>query len=222
MPYIYNSSAASVNVSANLNPITAPPVGRYTHPWGFDVSGVSLTNNTSRHLPNPFIQFVPIKMDSTITINKIGAVFTGDNGAVDTWSYNIGLYTHDAVNNYPASLITTYGTLSYDAGVTTPGAQEITISQELLANTIYWIAVGVTVSGTTDVPAGKTPALFTMQGDFQMYRKRGMASVSSGSLGACWAHSIGTYAGTLPATVTYAANSTSLPTFIRIAFRRSA
>lgn len=222
MPYIYNSSAASVNVSANLNPITAPPINRYTHPWGFDVSGVSLTGNASRHLPNPFIQFVPIKMDSTITIDRIGAMFTGDNGAVDTWSYNIGLYTNDSVNNYPASLITTYGTLTYDAGVTTPGPQQITISQELLGNTVYWIAVGVTVSGSTDAPAGKTPALFTMQGDFQMYRKRGIAAVSSGSLGACWAHSIGSYSGTLPATVTYAANAASLPTFIRTTFRRSA
>lgn len=222
MPYIYNSSAANTNVSANLNPISAPPINRYTYPWGFDVSGVTGTGSQNRHIPSKMVQFVPIKMDSTITIDRIGIMFIAANSCVDTWTYDIGLYTHNATDNYPASLITTFGTLTYQPGVTANGVQELTINQQLLGNTTYWLAIGINASAGTDIAAGRTPWVYNLQGDFQMYRKRGIASVQVGSMGACWGHSVGTYAGTLPATVTYATNTASFPTFIRTPFRRSA
>jgi hypothetical protein len=223
MPYIYNSSALlSASVSDNLQPITLPPVNRYAYPWGIDLMGGSSTGNLSRHTATKCIQFVPIKFAAGLSIDRIGLMFADAGSTVDTWTYDLGLYSNTTADNYPNALITNFGTLSYTGGVTANGPQLITINQALAANTTYWLGVGINVSGTTDTGLGRTPYLYQLQGDFAMFRKRGISAANSGALGMAWAHSLGSYAGTLPASVTYAANSASLPTALRVAVRRSA
>jgi len=222
MPYIYNSSALlSASVSDNLQPITAPPVNRYLHPWGMDLSAVSATGNQARHITVPAILFIPLKVASTISVDRIGMVFSGANSCVDTWTYRFGLYTHNSTDNYPSALIADLGAVSYQPGVTADGPQQITIAQTLNANTTYWIAIGITVSGGTDSAAGRTPWTYQMQGDFQMFRKRGISSVASAAGGIGWAHSIGSFSGTLPASVTYATNAASTGVCFRTPLRRS-
>lgn len=222
MAYSYNSAAASVISSDNLQPIVAPPVNRYLHPWGLDLSGVSATGNQARHITVPAILFIPLKMASTISVDRIGLMFAGANSCVDTWTYRIGLYTNNATDNYPATLIADFGAVSYQPGVTPDAPQQITIAQTLNANTTYWIAIGITVSGGTDSAAGRSPFVYQMQGDFAMFRKRGISSVASAAGGIGWAHSIGSFNGTLPASVTYATNSASTGVCIRTPLRRSA
>jgi hypothetical protein len=223
MPYIYNSSALlSASVSDNLQPITLPPVGRYMQPWGLSLQGVDATGNQARHVGIKSIQFVPIKPASTVTLDRIGMTFTGANGCVDTWTYTLGLYTNNATDNYPNTLITTFGTLTYQPGVTADGPQEITINQTLNANTTYWLAVGVNYSATTDFAAGRTPWSYQIQGDYAMFRKRGTSSVFSGGPGMAWLHSAGSFSGTLPASVSYATNSGPISVALLTRLRRSA
>ena len=223
MPYIYNSSASvGASVSANLQPIVAPPVNRYLHPWGLDLSGVSATGNQARHITVPAILFIPLKMASTISVDRIGMMFSGANSCVDTWTYRIGLYANNSADNYPSTLIADLGAVSYQPGVTPDAAQQITIAQTLTANTTYWIAIGITVSGGTDTAAGRSPWTYQMQGDFAMFRKRGLGAVNSSAGGIGWAHSIGSFSGTLPASVTYATNSASTGICFRTPLRRSA
>lgn len=223
MPYIYNSSALlSASVSDNLQPITLPPINRYMQPWGLSLLGVELSGNQARHQLVKGIQFVPIKPAATVTVDRIGATFTGANGCVDTWTYDLGLYTHNSADNYPSTLITTFGTLTYQPGVTADGGQEITINQQLLANTTYWLACGINYSATNDFFAGRTPWMYQLQGDFAMFRKRGSSSVFSFGMGMGWLHSGGSYTGTLPASVTFASNTGPLPATILTRLRRSA
>jgi hypothetical protein len=222
MPFVYSSTLTPTAGVDNTSAISLPPINRYTYPWGFDVSGVTGTGSQNRHIPSKMIQFVPIKFEANLTIDRIGMMFVAANSTVDTWTYDLGLYSHNATDNYPSDLITNFGTLTYQPGVTANGPQEITINQSLSGNIIYWIAIGINASAGTDIAAGRTPWVFNLQGDFQMYRKRGIFSQSVGSMGACWGHSVGTYAGTLPASVSYASNTASFPTFIRTAIRRSA
>ena len=223
MPYIYNSSALlSASVSDNLQPITEPPVNRYLYPWGQDLLGVSGTGVQARHFGPNHIQFVPIKVASTISVDRIGIMFTDANSCVDTWTYYLGLYTNNSTDNYPSAKIADLGTITYEPGVTPNGVQLVTINQTLTANTTYWLAVGVTSSSTTDLFAGRTPFVFQLQGDFAMFRKRGITAANSGCLGMTWLHSVGSFSGTLPSTVTYASNSAAFSFAIRTPLRRSA
>lgn len=223
MPYIYNSSASvSAGVSDNLQPQTAPAVNRYLYPFGLDLTAGTQTGSAYRHTGNRAIQFVPIKVASTITVDRIGIMFVDNNSCVDTWTYDLGLYTHNSTDNYPSTQIANFGTLTFQGGVTPTGVQQITINQTLNANTTYWLAIGINVNANNDIGAARTPIVYQLQGDYPLFRKRGIAAVNSGSLGMAWGHSLGSYAGTLPASVTYASNSASLPTCIRTPLRRSA
>jgi hypothetical protein len=222
MAYSYKPGAAEAATPANLLPIEAPPVNRYTHPWGTDVAGVTISGNQSRHIPTAQIQFIPIKFSSTITIDRIGLFYTGANSCVDTWTYNLGIYSNNSTDNYPDARIASFGSAVIVPGTTPTGSIEVTISQVLNANTVYWLAVGITTSGSTDTGLGRTPWLVQLQGDSSIFRKRGIASGASGTMGYAWTHSLGSYAGTLPASVTYASNSSTIPTGLRIAVRRSA
>lgn len=223
MPYIYNSSASvSAATSENLQPQVAPAINRYFYPRGIDVSGSTITGTAGRHQLTKHIQFIPFKMASAVSIDRIGIFVVDNNSCVDTWTYDFALYTHNSTDNYPATKIADLGTITYQGGVTPTGAQLLTISQALTANTTYWIAVGVNYTGTTDVAAGRTPIITQIQGDYPLFRKRGISAVNSGSLGMSWGHSIGSYAGSLPASVTYAANSASFPIALRTPMRRSA
>jgi hypothetical protein len=222
MPYIYNSSALlSASVSDNLQPITAPPVNRHLYPWGIDFLGGSGGGYLNRHIPLNCMIFVPVKVASTITVDRIGMYIVDPNSCTDTWYYRFGLYTNNSTDNYPNTLIADLGQVSFQPGVDSPGVFQIAINQTLNANTTYWIAIGITASGGTDMSLGRTPLTYQIQGDFALFRKRGLSAINSASAGIGWAHSIGSFSGTLPASVSYASNSASTGFCIRTPLRRS-
>jgi hypothetical protein len=191
-------------------------------PWGLSLKAVDATGEGSRHQLIKGIQFVAFKPAANVTLDRIGIMFLDAGSCVDTWTYNLGLYSNTAVDNYPNALITNFGTLTYQGGVTANGAQEITINQALTANTTYWLACGINYNATTDFSAGRTPITLQLQGDNAMFRKRGTTNQFSVGPGQSWLHSAGSYTGTLPASVTYASNSAAQPTSILTRLRRSA
>jgi hypothetical protein len=222
MPFNYNLSAEqSPSVTDNLQPIVPPVVNRFFHTWGLDYNAGSVNGGHSIHIPINHIAFAPIKMASTVSVNQASMYVTAGNGTVDTWTYDLALYTNNVADSYPASKIADLGTYTWQPGVTSAGPQTLTIDQQFLMNTVYWIGIGIRASGSTDYSAGLTPKLHQQTGDFSMYRKRGLSSVSSGSAGMAWTQNTGTYAGTMPATATYSTPG-STPLFPRILFRRSA
>jgi len=222
MPYTYNLSGSASASNANLSAIAVPAVNRYLYPVGLDLTAGSQTGAGYRHTGNKVIQFVPLKVATTITVDRIGLMIVDNNSCVDTWTYSLGLYTNNSTDNYPNTLITDFGDITYEAGVTPTGVQQITINQTLQANTQYWIAIGIYVNATNDTSNARTPIMYQLQGDFAIYRKRGISAVNSGALGMAWGHSLGSFDGNLPSSVSYASNSASLPTCIRTPLRRSA
>jgi hypothetical protein len=194
-------------------------------PWGIELQAVSTTGNQARHFPIPGLLYIPIKMASTVSVDRVGLTFVDANGCTDTWYYDVSLYTHNSTDNYPATKIADLGTLTYEPGVTPNSAQLITIAQTLNANTTYWVALGIrnnAVFPGADVLAGRTPWVYQQQGDFSLFRKRGMALPNSGAPGIAWLESPQTYSGTRPATTTFASNASSAGVIPRLAFRRSA
>jgi len=222
MPFVYSLSAEqSADVTDNLQPIVAPAVNRYFHTWGLDYNAASVNGGHSIHVPINHIAFAPIKMASTVSVNQASMYITAGNGTVDTWTYNLALYTHNTTDDYPATKIADLGNFVWQPGVTAAGSQTLTINQQLTMNTVYWIGIGISASGSTDYMAGLTPKLHQQTGDFAMYRKRGLSSVNSGSGSMSWTQNTGSYSGTMPASVTYSTPG-STPLFPRILFRRSA
>lgn len=224
MPYTYNNSA-TLSTSANLQAMEAPAVNRYLMPWGLDLMGVTTTANQARHFPIPGLLYVPIKMASTISVDRVGLNFVGANSCTDTWFYDVSMYTHNSTDNYPSTKIADLGTFTYQPGVTANGVQLITINQTLNANTTYWFTVGIrnnAVFPGADILAGRTPWVFQQQGDFSMFRKRGMSSPGTGAVGMAWVESANTYSGTRPASTVYANSAASTGIVPQLRFRRSA
>ncbi len=224
-PY-YNPNVVGYSASAteNLQPISAPPINRYFAPRGQDFLAVTLRPVSGAHglpaFPNG-IWFLPIVMAETVTADRIGFVIRGANGTVDQYTYTMGLYEHNPTENYPSTLITSYGSVVYQNGVT-DGAQLITINQQLNVNQVYWIAVGLQNTGGADLATAISPHLDCLTGDFSMYRKRGTTAVNSSFPGVSWLHSLGTFNGTLPASVSFASNAASTSLAPRVSLRRSA
>lgn len=226
MPYIYNSGTAiASNITDNLQPINVPPVNRYLQPWGLELKASTVTGEMSRHTVVPSISFVPIKVASTITVDRLGLFFTGANSCTDTWYYDFALYTHNSTNFYPNTKIADLGTITYEPGVTANGAIQLTINATLNANTTYWLAIGIRTNAAfpgTDFLAGRTPHLHQQQGDFQMFRRRGLSAANTQTGGMAWAEQIPSYSGTLPTTTAGLNSSAVFPVVPRVVFRRSA
>ena len=225
MPY-YNPNASGLTaaVTDNLQPIAAPVVGRYFTPRGKDHLGVTMRPGVTAHNHPPYpsgILFVPIVMAETITADRIGFMIRGAATTIDQWSYTLGLYTHNAADNYPDTLITSYGQVLYQNG-SFDGPQLITINQQFNANQVYWVAFGIRDAALNDANAGMAPAVDCADGDFPMFRKRGASSVFSAHPGVAWLHSFNAFNGTLPSSVTYAASSGGVSITPRVSFRRSA
>jgi hypothetical protein len=224
MPFNYNSGG-SIGTSENLNPIVAPAVNRYFYPRGVDSAASSSTGLQTRHATIQGIAYMPIKMSSTITVDRISMNCVSFNSCVNTWSYDVALYTHNATDEYPATKIADLGTFTWNPASTPLGVAQITISQTLTANTTYWLAVGVRTNVAfpgTDVLAGRTPIFPQLSGDYSMFRKYGVAGANSGTGGFTLVEQLPSYSGTLPASTTIANVQSQLSAFPRFAFRRSA
>ena len=225
MTYSYNVNAAFAATPENLEAIQAPAVNRYILPWGLELMGVSTTGNQARHFPIPAILYVPIKMASTISVDRVGVMFTGANSCVDTWYYDVSLYTHNGTDNYPATKLADLGTFTYQPGVTSDGVQLITINQTLTANTTYWLAIGIrnnAVFPGADIMAGRTPWMYQQHADFAMFRKIGNSTAGSGANGMAWVEQPQTYSGTRPSSTVYANTAGSTAVVPQLRLRRSA
>jgi hypothetical protein len=157
-----------------------------------------------------------------MTLDRIGINFVNMNSCVDAHYYRLGLYS--SVDNYPATLLANFGTVTIDpATPTAPGALEITgLSQVLTGGVLYWIATGLNQSGGTDGAAGRTPLVTNITGDFvNMYRK-GPGSQTANSGGLSYLEQINSFGGTLPATTSFTNCQGGGSTAIRVMVRRSA
>lgn len=223
MPYNYSPTGPAV--SENLEPITAPAVNKYFYPRGADTAGGSNNGLLVRHVAIQGIMYVPFKMASAVSVDRLAMNFVNLNSCVNTWSYDTALYTNNATDNYPATKIADLGTFSIIPGTTSPGVIQLTINQTLQANTVYWLAIGIRTNVSypgADVMAGRTPIMPQLTGDFSLFRKGGISAGNSSTGGIAWAEQIPSYSGTLPASTTYASNQSQFSTVPRLAFRRSA
>lgn len=223
MPFIYSATIGATGAPDSTAPIPLPAIGRYTRPWGTDLGKTFEQANHFRHLVPRHLQFVPFKPAETMSFDRIGLRYFDLNNCVDTWYYKFGLYAAGS-NDYPSTLIADYGVLTIDpAAPPSPyAALEITVNQQLVGGTLYWIAIGVNQSGGTDQGANRTPLLGLMNGDFLPFRKRGMVSGAGAVDGVAWAEQINSFPGTFPASTSFSVNPSSASIAIRPQLRRSA
>lgn len=220
----YNPNAYGLNASASLNltPVNVPPIGRYTMPVGLEVNSAVTTLSNTIHARINHIEYIPFSVDTTTTYDRIGLNYAGANSCVSTWYYDLGLYSGNVADRYPDTKLTDFGTVTIDPASTPTGAQLITINQELTANTLYFLAIGIRWNNNTDFAANRSPYLTLIQGNNPMFYKRGMSSATPSGFGLCWVDSLGSYGGTLPTTANYASNGSFATISPRLALRRSA
>lgn len=128
---IADLASAAAAVPSDFQP--AIVTGNYYYPkyMAFSTSVAYLGNVLSA---------VPIWFSHTETWTRIGMnVLTADAGK----SVRFGLYAN-GTDNLPGALVADLGTIS----LTATGYIELTISQSLTANTVYWIAAVADTDGT--------------------------------------------------------------------------
>ena len=220
----YNPTAYGfdASLSENLQPINVPQVNRYLIPKGLELGSAVTTGNQGRHSGIKHSEYIPLVVDTTSTYDRIGISYTGANGCTDTWTYDLALYDANISDEYPATKLADFGTISIVPGTTATGALLITINQTLQANKLYFLGIGVNYSATNDFMAGRTPWLIQLQGNYPMFAKRGIGTAASVSAGYAWFEQVGSYAGTMPSTLSYATNASVSSCSPRLALRRSA
>ena len=221
MPFVYSTITPGTSTGADST--TALPlvdINRYMRPLGNDLGAVT-TGVNYRHTIPRHIEYVPFKPAYNMTFDRIGINFVNLNSCVDAWYYRLGLY--DSVDNYPANLLTSFGTVTIDPATPTPtGALELTVSQTLTGGVLYWLALGTNQSGGTDGSAGRTPLLTNLTGDFVNMLRKGAGSQAANSGGLSYLEQINSFGGTLPSTTSFTNCQGGSSTAIRVMVRRSA
>lgn len=204
-PFVYLDTTTLTVAPAVSDSRTVIPIGpltlggqpRYITPWGHRITTYF---NNLQHLPFDHIAFYPLQVNTTSTYDRIGIGVIANNASlVRTFTYDIGLYSDN--NGYPGNLITDFGSVSVSSA-TGASNQLITINQELTANTVYWLAMGVTTDDPTTQPYGFTPYLASLLGDFKNMKGSviGQSSpLSSAPAGLVFVEQFSSYTGTLPA-----------------------
>jgi hypothetical protein len=225
-PFIYldTTTLTTTTVSDSTTVQKVPPLllagqPRFLTPWG---NRITTYFGNLGHVPFDHIAFYPIQVDTTSTYDRIGIGVVANNASlVRTFTYDIGLYSNN--NGYPGNRITDFGSVSVSSA-TGASNQLITISQTLTANTIYWIAVGVTTDDPTTQPYGFTPYLASLLGDFKNMKGSNIGQSSPSSTapaGLVFVEQFGSYTGTLPASAA-GTPSIGLSGYPLVALRRSA
>lgn len=231
MPFQY-LDASTLNVGPHVSDaftaIPVPPldtvygVQKYLSPWGLRATN-TFQSAGSGHFPFNLIMFVPIKVDTTSTYDRIGFGLTSASSiGAETWTYNLGLY--DDNGGYPGDLLTDFGSIAITSS-SAAGNKLITISQQLTANTLYWLAIGGSRTNSGSQPYSVTPFFASIVGDFINYRKSGTYSpASTSTTGIGWVEQLSSYAGTLPtsAASSWTGNSGSCGIVPTVGLRRSA
>jgi len=221
MPFIYSSTLTNNYGVDSTTPIPIPPVGKWTRPMGSDNGQSNGATTVTRHLPLKHIQYVPFKPQYNMTFSDIAIRYYATNSCVDTWTYRLGIY--ESNNNYASTLITDYGALTVNPGVTSPGVLSHTgLSTALTGGQLYWIATGINASAGTDIAAFRTPTMGFMFGDFSNMRTFGMIDPSNALDGIQYMEQVGSYAGgALPASTTSANIMLSSGSAVRPFLKRS-
>lgn len=203
MPYLYldTSKLATTTVSDSTAVIKVPPLTlggqpRYLTPWG---ERITTYVPQLGHVPFNHVAYIPIQVDTTSTYDRIGIGVNATNASlVRTFTYSLGLYSNN--NGYPGTRLADYGSVTVNSS-TGYSNQLITISQELTANTVYWLAMGVTTDDPSTQPYTYTPFLVSLLGDFKNMKGTniGQASpVSTAPAGLVFVEQFGSYSGSLP------------------------
>ena len=220
MPFIYSSTLTNNYGIDSTSPIPIPPVGLWTRPLGVDNGQSGGGINLARHFLTKHIEYVPFKPQYNMTFSDIAIRYFAANSCTDTWTYRLGIY--NSSDNYPSTLITDFGDLTVNPAVTSPGVLSHTgLSTALTGGQLYWLACGITYSGTTDVSAFRTPVMGLMIGDYVNMRSRGMSAASVGLDGISWIEQAGTYAGTLPASTSVSNVNVGFAIAVRPFLKRS-
>jgi len=219
--YNPNAYGFDASLTENVQPVNVPAVNRYLSPKGLDYNASAITGNLGIHSRAAHIEYIPLVVDTAITIDRIGLGYLTNNSTASTWYYDLGLYEGSVAEEYPATKLADFGTITI-APATATGAQLITINQTLDANKLYFLAMGIRWSDNADFLSGKTPFLVQQHGNFSMFAKRGLSSAVSAGFGMAWMEQLQTYTGTLPSTTSYANNSAVAPLSPRLVLRRSA
>lgn len=221
MPFIYSSTLTNNYGIDSTSPIPIPPVGKWTRPMGVDNGQSNFAATVTRHFPFKHIQYVPFKPQYNMTFSDIAIRYYAPNSCVDTWTYRLGIY--DSSNNYASTLITDFGALTVNPGVTSPGVLAHTgLSTALTGNQLYWIAIGINCSGATDLAAFRTPTMGFMYGDFSNMRTFGMSDPSNALDGIEFIEQAGSYAGgALPASTSFSNIMVSSGIAVRPFLKRS-
>jgi len=226
MPFLYldTSNLATTTVADSTTVQKIPPLTlggqpRFLTPWG---NRITTYFTTTQHVPYDHIAYYPIQVDTTSTYDRIGVGVTSINASLTrTFTYDIGLYSNNS--GYPGNLITDFGSVNVTSA-TTSSNQLITISQVLTANTIYWLAMGVTTDDPTTQPYTYTPYLASLLGDFKNMKGSNIGQsspVSTAPAGLVFVEQFGSYTGSLPAS-SAGTPSLGLSGYPLISLRRSA
>lgn len=141
------AARAGANVKVTAQSIADLASAAAAAPSDFQPAIVTGNYYYPKHLPlastvayyGDVLSAVPIWFSHTETWTRVGLnVLTADAGK----SVRFGLYANGA-GNLPGALIADLGTVSLDA----TGYIELTISQSLTANTVYWIAAVADTDG---------------------------------------------------------------------------
>ena len=222
MPFVYSNATPGASTAADSTAaIPLAAVGRYMRPLGTDL-GQAANGNYTRHFIPRHLQFLPFKPQYDMSFDQIGIVYYGDNSCVDNWFYKLGLYA--SADNYPSTLIADYGSIAIEPGLpTTLGPKTLPVSnQALTGGVLYWLAVGTNQSGGTDSSNNRSPWIGMLNGDYANMRRRGITSPASGPDGLSYLEQVNSFAGSFPASTSFANNAAGYGYAIRPSIRRSA
>jgi len=151
------TGATGASGSGGSSSVLGVLTGYYLRPVGA-TNPISMTANLTH--------FAPIFIPATQSIDRIGlrsgSLWSG------TGTIRLGLYNHDYATGKPTTVVLDAGTFVATASGTN---YQITVSQSLAAG-IYWTAVNVTSTATTNgfsnitPPAGYTGATFALNLDY--------------------------------------------------------
>ncbi len=203
-PFVYldTTTLTTTTVADSTTVQKVPPLllagqPRFLTPWGHRIT-TYFTN--LGHVPFDHIAYYPIQVDTTSTYDRVGIGVVANNASLTrTFTYDIGLYSNN--NGYPGDRLTDFGSVTVDNTIGV-SSRLITISQQLTANTVYWLAMGVTTDDPTTQPYGFTPYLASLLGDFKNMKGSNIGQSSPSSTaptGLVFVEQFGTYGGTLPA-----------------------
>lgn len=120
---------------------------KFGNPAYFDGAMTMQGKGTHTLAPN-VIAFCPIYVPRTITVDRIG--FNCTSAGVAGTAPRLGIYESDS-NGLPGALLLDAGTVA----ATTTGGKEITISQQLDGDKVYWLAIltnnSITISAQGNV-----------------------------------------------------------------------